>query len=234
VAFALEWYPRYSQLFMTDTAGWSCEAVGAFDRLLDFAWVNGGVENDEEVMARICGLERKAFAGHWRARLREKFSVRMPGGRISNRKLEEVREEQLRKTEKWSNAGRTAALAGWKKRRASGRSAKATAMRSHNDRNAMTMPVEIGDKREGRKEKQLSAATNARASQNGHVDGPKPGSTEYRTALVAAYIERLGSWVVKGNNRKAELERRIRNRAHKLLRAGDFNKLENLLARRHR
>ena len=63
MAFALEWYPRYSQLFMTDTAGWSCEAVGAFDRLLDFAWVNGGVENDEEVMARICGLERKAFAG---------------------------------------------------------------------------------------------------------------------------------------------------------------------------
>lgn len=48
----------YAQDFDMDTGSWSCTAVGIYQRLLNYEWVNRSLPNDEEQLARIARIDK--------------------------------------------------------------------------------------------------------------------------------------------------------------------------------
>ena len=63
-------FQMYAQDFDMDTATWENEEVGAYLRLLLYEWVNGGIPNDIEAIARII---RKPVERGSNKRFQEKF-----------------------------------------------------------------------------------------------------------------------------------------------------------------
>lgn len=111
----LPWYPLYVHDFEVDTAQWDLDEIGLYLRLLNYQWANGPLPAEKSRLARIARIGPKRFDHLWKM-VSTKF-VKQPtpaGGGFINRKLEAVREEQIKAYEKQTDKARRAAQARWK------------------------------------------------------------------------------------------------------------------------
>jgi uncharacterized protein YdaU (DUF1376 family) len=94
----------YAADFILDTAGMSTEQVGAYIRLLCFAWVNTGIPEEAAQQAQIAGLPARRFASHvWPAVARCWDSG---DGRLVNPRQEKERQRQIAWREKSAKGGK--------------------------------------------------------------------------------------------------------------------------------
>ncbi len=91
--------------FYMDTAGWDPYAVGIYQRLLLYEWVNGGLPNDPIQLMRIAGAKPKKFESNWSKFVSSKFSVN-GDEKLTNRRMEEVRKKQVKYLESQSEKGK--------------------------------------------------------------------------------------------------------------------------------
>ena len=102
-------YPYYANDFNGDTATWTNEEVGIYQRLLNYEWVNGwnpgeGLPDDPERLCRIARCGAKKFQKSWQI-ISKKFSKNDEGFLI-NRRMEEEREIQRQYRESQSESGK--------------------------------------------------------------------------------------------------------------------------------
>lgn len=93
----------YASDFLTDTQSWDINEVGIYIRLLSNQWVNGSLPKDLIRLSRIAGCTHEEIKKAW-VILGFKFLDNIDGT-IYNRKLEEVRESQVRFKEKQASNG---------------------------------------------------------------------------------------------------------------------------------
>lgn len=93
----------YASDFLTDTQSWDINEVGIYIRLLSNQWVNGSLPKDLIRLSRIAGCTHEEIKKAW-VILGFKFLDNIDGS-IYNRKLEDVRESQVRFKEKQSSNG---------------------------------------------------------------------------------------------------------------------------------
>lgn len=117
----------YAQDFDMDTATWENDEVGAYIRLLSYEWVNGGIPDDIEKIARIireplpdkgkrfhAKFERKLceFDVKMRRNVLQKFSLN-GNGLLVNSRMEQVRQQQRQYAEIQSEKGKHGANKRW-------------------------------------------------------------------------------------------------------------------------
>jgi uncharacterized protein YdaU (DUF1376 family) len=129
----LPWFPRD---FMSSTRGWKLAERGLYRELLDAQWELGALPANLNDLADITGARRREFASAW-VRVKAKFVSNGNGGLI-NLKLEEHRQDALRRIRDFSNAGRLGGLRAAEQRRAS--NAQATPQHRHSDATASLQP----------------------------------------------------------------------------------------------
>lgn len=99
----LPYWKRYVKDYLTDTLDLSLEEDGAYNRLLDYQWLHGGVPTDPAALAGVIrttpGKARKLWA-----KLAPKFPLDGPAGRMNNR-MEEERALAIGKSRKAADAG---------------------------------------------------------------------------------------------------------------------------------
>lgn len=93
----------YASDFLTDTQSWDINEVGIYIRLLSNQWVNGSLPKDLIRLSRIAGCTHEEIKKAW-VILGFKFLDNIDGT-IYNRKLESVRESQIRFKEKQASNG---------------------------------------------------------------------------------------------------------------------------------
>lgn len=113
------WFPFYASDFYASTAAWPPDWVGAYIRLLSFAWMNGGIPDDRAAVDRIAGGLTDAGWDAIRARL-----VLADGDRDGDRHGERVQrwvhprmERERERTDGIRKARQEAAAATNRKRR---------------------------------------------------------------------------------------------------------------------
>jgi uncharacterized protein YdaU (DUF1376 family) len=97
--------------FLIDVAQWSEIEVGVYIKLLCYQWRNGHLLNDFERLRAVTSLGIVDFKRAWKF-VSKKF-IKSEDGHIRNRRLEEVRKEQIIKMKKGEKKSRNAALALW-------------------------------------------------------------------------------------------------------------------------
>lgn len=93
----------YASDFLTDTQSWDINEVGIYIRLLSNQWVNGSLPKDLTRLSRIAGCTHEEIKKAW-VILGFKFLDNNDGS-IYNRKLESVRESQIKFKEKQASNG---------------------------------------------------------------------------------------------------------------------------------
>lgn len=101
-------YQYYAADFNGDTATWTIEEVGIYQRLLNYEWVNGwkpgeGLPDDPKRLCQIARCNTKKFSKSWPI-ISKKFSANGEGFLV-NRRLEEEREIQREFRKKQSESG---------------------------------------------------------------------------------------------------------------------------------
>ncbi len=86
-------YQYYAADFEMDTADWTVDEVGIYQRLLNYEWVNGALPDDLSKLARIVRISLQKMKSKWPI-LEHKFS-KNGEGKLVNRRMEEERENQL-------------------------------------------------------------------------------------------------------------------------------------------
>ena len=99
-------YQYYPSDFDASTRHWTPAEVGCYQRLLNFEWINGGLPPDR--LHRIAGADREDWPAIWET-LSPKFETE--DGRLVNRRLENVRAEQIAYREERARSGRKGGLA---------------------------------------------------------------------------------------------------------------------------
>lgn len=102
----------YAQDFDMDTATWSNDEVGIYVRLLNYEWVNGGLPNNIQGLARITRERKIKFEQKWIQNVSRKFQEN-GHGMLVNRRMEEVRQNQLKYSESQSKKGKASAKKRW-------------------------------------------------------------------------------------------------------------------------
>lgn len=94
-------FQTYAADYYMDTAHWTVEEVGIYQRLLLFEWVNGPLPDDKTRLARIAGCSTKKFLKGWLS-ISIKF---IPFGtcQLQNKRLEQTREIQQKYSESRRN-----------------------------------------------------------------------------------------------------------------------------------
>lgn len=98
-------FQLYAADFYMDTAHWSVDEIGIYTRLLFFQWINRDLPNDEVRLARIAGCSTKRFQKGWQS-IKVKF-ILLGNGQLQNIKMEDVREEQRKYSEKQSDRAKS-------------------------------------------------------------------------------------------------------------------------------
>lgn len=91
-------YQMYAQDFDMDTASWPNIAVGIYQRLLNYEWVNSGLPKDLRELARIAREKQKKFDQNWNQFINQKFHEN-GNGLLINNKMENVRQTQVKYSE---------------------------------------------------------------------------------------------------------------------------------------
>jgi uncharacterized protein YdaU (DUF1376 family) len=104
---AFQFYPKD---FMAGTATMSNQEVGAYMRLLCYAWDAGSVPNDSRERSRIvcCSLKQERILWH---RLERKFAL--VDGVYVNERMEEERQKQAEYRRRQSDKGKASAIVRW-------------------------------------------------------------------------------------------------------------------------
>ncbi len=97
-------FQMYAQDFDMDTASWSNDEVGIYIRLLNYEWVNGGLPNDIQGLARIVREKKTKFEQKWIKNVSKKFQEN-GHGMLVNRRMEEVRQNRLKYIKSQSESG---------------------------------------------------------------------------------------------------------------------------------
>lgn len=108
MATELHWFPLYWQRFTIGTLDFNTEEVGAYIRLLIYAWDKGFVPENDKELKRISGVSVKKLE-----KVLKKF--KKIDGKYFNDTLENIREEQREKSVSYSNRGKNGASARWHK-----------------------------------------------------------------------------------------------------------------------
>jgi hypothetical protein len=113
----LDWYQWHWQIARADRRWQRCswQARGVLRELFDEAWKNGGVPDDDAVIAEIVGCSRREIA-ELRPQLMT-LLVEVAPGILSNRRLEKLRSTQDRLRVSKAMAGRLGGLAATAKRK---------------------------------------------------------------------------------------------------------------------
>ena len=111
----LPWFPFYAGEFLNDpkVMAMTNEQVGIYTKLLALQWREGSIPDDMEKLGRMVGLQSNRNATVLPA-VCECFTVASEGT-LRNRRMEEVRQEQLGKLDQKSAAGKVGAKARWNK-----------------------------------------------------------------------------------------------------------------------
>lgn len=100
---AFQFYPKD---FLTGTATMSLQEVGAYMRLLCYAWDAGSVPNDPNERARICGCSKAQERELWK-KVCKKFSLR--DDVFLNERMEDERQKQAEYRRRQSDKGKASA-----------------------------------------------------------------------------------------------------------------------------
>lgn len=111
---AFQFYPKD---FITGTATMSLQEVGAYMRLLCYAWDAGSVPIDPNDRARICGCSKAQERELWK-RVGKKFYQAHDA--FFNERLEDERQKQAAYRQKQSSSGHAGAISKWKHRHSTG------------------------------------------------------------------------------------------------------------------
>jgi uncharacterized protein YdaU (DUF1376 family) len=103
-------YQYYPADFDSDTAAWSNEEVGAYQRLLNHAWLNRGLPNDTWRLATIVRTSIEYFEGHLWPMLSQKW-VENGHGNLINPRQERERQKQEEYRLQQSEAGKRGVVA---------------------------------------------------------------------------------------------------------------------------
>lgn len=111
-------YQHYPADFDEDTATWTNEEVGIYQRLLNYGWINGwnsneGLPDDPKRLANIVRCSYKKFQKRWEI-ISKKF-FKTEGGFLRNRRQEEERSKLLNYIKSQSESGKRGAEKRWKK-----------------------------------------------------------------------------------------------------------------------
>ncbi|MBN1253966.1 MAG: DUF1376 domain-containing protein [Deltaproteobacteria bacterium] len=98
-------YQHYCADFEMDTAAWTNEEVGAYQRLLNHAWINRGIPSDIARIARIARESKEYFEQKLWPTISEKFEKGM-NGKLTNPRQEIERQKQKEYREAQSEAGK--------------------------------------------------------------------------------------------------------------------------------
>jgi uncharacterized protein YdaU (DUF1376 family) len=107
-------FQTYAADYYMDTADWTVQEMGIYQRLLLNQWTNNDLPADVSRLARIAGCSQKVFDHAWLT-VAKKFTVNS-SGRLLNLRLEETRQIQYKYSElqkekaqkRWSNRDATA------------------------------------------------------------------------------------------------------------------------------
>jgi uncharacterized protein YdaU (DUF1376 family) len=117
----LPWYRWYPGDWLNDEAVslMTIAQEGAYRRLLDHQWWEGSIPSDLRALAQLTKTTPEAFAADFWPAISPHFKPCQCDriGRLSNRRLEEVRKEAEEELEKKSRAGSAGADARWKARK---------------------------------------------------------------------------------------------------------------------
>lgn len=107
--FSPEWMPLYWGELITDVADLTLEQLGAYMLLLGWQWQKGGIPRDVVAQANIAHMSTAKMR-----KTMERFGDRFKphpsnAGLLVNEFMERVREEQLAKYLRYSNAGKAGA-----------------------------------------------------------------------------------------------------------------------------
>jgi uncharacterized protein YdaU (DUF1376 family) len=94
-------FQTYAADYYMDTAHWTIDEVGIYQRLLLFEWVNGPLPDDEKRLARIAGCSVKKFQKGWTT-ISVKF-ILFGTCQLQNKRLEQTREIQHKYSESRRN-----------------------------------------------------------------------------------------------------------------------------------
>jgi uncharacterized protein YdaU (DUF1376 family) len=104
-------FQMYAQDFDMDTATWDNYELGMYIRILNYAWINGGVPSDAEGLSKICRCSIKKF-NHNCKNLLTKFTQNGDGF-LHNKRQEEEREKQDKYRKLQSQRGKISAEKRW-------------------------------------------------------------------------------------------------------------------------
>src|SRR3972149_3176053 len=82
-------YQMYAQDFDMDTASWPNIAVGIYQRLLNYEWINEGLPEDLQELASIAREKRKIFERNWIKFISKKFHEN-GSGLLTNKLLKTI------------------------------------------------------------------------------------------------------------------------------------------------
>lgn len=95
----------YAADFVTDTSAMTAEQLGAYMRLLCYAWINGEVPADQRAMAQITGIQPARFrSAVWP--MVERCWESDGNGSLLNPRLEIERKKQVEWRRKSAKGGR--------------------------------------------------------------------------------------------------------------------------------
>lgn len=94
------WMKFFPADWVSGTRKMPLAARGLYIDLLCESWREGGLDDDPEILARLCGVGLGEFAPLWDRWVRRKFEVDEATGLLVNPKLEAVRAKQLAMREK--------------------------------------------------------------------------------------------------------------------------------------
>ncbi len=97
-------YQHYAADFLTDTASWTNEEVGAYQRLLDYAWINRGIPQDPARIAIIVSVSADYFQEKLWPTLSTKW-IQNGHGNLVNPRQEKERKKQQEYRDRQRDAG---------------------------------------------------------------------------------------------------------------------------------
>jgi hypothetical protein len=106
-------YQNYAKENLARFAEWSNEAYGIYQRLRDFAWVNGSVPADLEALARLVHCDVLHFDVIWNT-IKDQFEADGTGRHIIP-EMEEYRLEQIEYRKQQSERGKKGMESRWSK-----------------------------------------------------------------------------------------------------------------------